>query len=246
MNLLRGRGRGVERTAGRRHSRQRARAASASRPAREAPRRVQRPATPGVPSRPRYFTLAQQRVGRPPRRPDRIDRSSRTSRAGAPRTASAATPADRPATPRVAFGAHDLEHEVERGGERLGGQRQRIERLARHLGVREHAAREIQVRQRPLEHDGGPLQTPGACFTCARRPTSSSSRSRDTNQRHRPAARGFAGADEHGARRRQASSRSSAMPGSTSWMRWWRPGRQHVLGRHDVESLRPGRRASRS
>src|SRR5436190_5371146 len=50
------------------------------------------------------------------------------------------------------------EHEVDRRGKRLRGQRQRIERLVRHAPVGEHLPREIEVRERPLKDDSGPLE----------------------------------------------------------------------------------------
>ncbi len=51
----------------------------------------------------------------------------------------------------------EREDHVERPGERLGGERQRVERLIRTSGVGEHRARQVEVRQRALEHDGRPV-----------------------------------------------------------------------------------------
>ena len=50
------------------------------------------------------------------------------------------------------------EHQVDRRGKRLRRERQRVERLVRHLRVAEHLPRQVQVRQRPLEHDRRPAQ----------------------------------------------------------------------------------------
>ena len=67
--------------------------------------------------------------------------------------------------PAVA-GAHELDDEIERRRIRLGRQRERIAGLKRYAGLREHLACEIQVRQRPLEHDRG---GGGVRFDSARR-----------------------------------------------------------------------------
>ena len=53
---------------------------------------------------------------------------------------------------------HELEHEIERGGVGLGRQRQRVEGLIRNAGIGEHVAREIDVRQRALEHHRPPIE----------------------------------------------------------------------------------------
>ena len=55
----------------------------------------------------------------------------------------------------------DLEDEVERGRKRLGGERTGVERLIRNMGLREHAPREIDVRERSLEDERRALRDPG-------------------------------------------------------------------------------------
>ena len=50
---------------------------------------------------------------------------------------------------------------VHRGGKRFAGERQRVGRLIRDAAVGKDLAREIQVRQRTLEHDRRPVQSRG-------------------------------------------------------------------------------------
>ena len=50
------------------------------------------------------------------------------------------------------------ENQIQRGGERLGGQRQRVARLQRHAAGREHASRQIHVRQRPPNDNAHPIE----------------------------------------------------------------------------------------
>jgi hypothetical protein len=50
------------------------------------------------------------------------------------------------------------EHEIDRGGERLGRQRQRVERLIWHARVGEDLPRQVEVRQRPLEDNRRPSE----------------------------------------------------------------------------------------
>ena len=59
------------------------------------------------------------------------------------------------------FRHRDLEDEVERGRKRLGGERTGVERLIRNMRVREHAPREIDVRERSLEDERRALRDPG-------------------------------------------------------------------------------------
>ena len=68
------------------------------------------------------------------------------------------------------LGRGELEDDVERGGERFGGKRQRVEGLIRNPGAAEDIAREIQVRQRASEDDADALErrTFGGRFDAAR------------------------------------------------------------------------------
>jgi hypothetical protein len=54
------------------------------------------------------------------------------------------------------------EDQIHGRGKRLRRQRKGVERLVWHLSVLEHLAREIQVRQRPLEDNRGPAKRRGA------------------------------------------------------------------------------------
>ena len=62
------------------------------------------------------------------------------------------------------------EDQVQRGGERLGGQRQRVARLERHAARGEHAPREIHVRQRPPNHDANSIQCCAGRQSCVAAP----------------------------------------------------------------------------
>jgi hypothetical protein len=60
-------------------------------------------------------------------------------------------------------GRDELEHQIERRGIRLCRQRQRIERLVGNTRVGKHVAREIDIRQRALEHHRAPIEIGCAC-----------------------------------------------------------------------------------
>ncbi|HEY4957924.1 MAG TPA: hypothetical protein VII31_08925, partial [Caldimonas sp.] len=57
---------------------------------------------------------------------------------------------------------HELDDDVERGRERLGRERQRVEGVIRKARAAEHLASQIQVRQRPLEDDRRAVEMPGS------------------------------------------------------------------------------------
>ncbi len=67
-------------------------------------------------------------------------------------------------------GRDGAEHEVDRRRERLGPERERIERLVRNLCVREDLACQIQIRQRTLKHDRRPPQRGRAITRGLQRP----------------------------------------------------------------------------
>ncbi len=53
---------------------------------------------------------------------------------------------------------HELEHEIQRGGIGFGGKWQRIECLVWNAGIGKDVTRQIDVRQRALEHDRPPIE----------------------------------------------------------------------------------------
>ena len=126
-------------------------------------------------------------------------------------------------------GGDRAEDEIDRGGKRLRGQRQRVERLVRHLRVGEDLPRQIQIRQRPLEHDRRPPERRRARRALQRRartrPAPLHGRGRRTTAPQLGAAASGVRHDQHragalaGAAKREA--RTSSMPGSRlSCSRW--------------------------
>ena len=60
--------------------------------------------------------------------------------------------------PAGGFRDHEREDQIERGGKRLGGERQRVERLVWQPRIGEDLAGQIEIRKRTLEHDGRPVE----------------------------------------------------------------------------------------
>jgi hypothetical protein len=53
--------------------------------------------------------------------------------------------------------AHERQHEIERGCDRLGCKRPRVQGLKRHVRASEYLTCDVEVRQRPSENNGSPL-----------------------------------------------------------------------------------------
>jgi hypothetical protein len=52
------------------------------------------------------------------------------------------------------FRDREREEKVDRCDERLGRERERVQRVVRKPRIIEYLSRQVQVRQRPLKHDG--------------------------------------------------------------------------------------------
>ena len=140
------------------------------------------------------------------------------------------------------------EDEIERGGERLGGERQRVGRPdSGYSRGAEHLPRQVEVRQRPLEDDAGALEPDGSpsALSRARRliqraaSASSSSRSRKTKTAAGSAPASAAGASNTGGAD-AVGNRVSSIPGNASCSRSCQPAASSRFGGDDVEALDTG------
>ena len=131
----------------------------------------------------------------------------------------------------------DVENEVERRGERFGGQRQRVEGLERHAGAAEDRPREVQVRQRPPHDERPSMQRRGVA-----RPARRLDASRDGGEfllaiarvvHARPLAIGH---DESGTGRLDGDGRHFLEPGQRRVNPLEKAGREGRLGRHHVQA----------
>ncbi len=121
---------------------------------------------------------------------------------------------------------HGGADEIEDGRHRLGGQRQRVRRLVLDSRGVEDRRRKVDVRQRPLEHDGGPGRARGSgrgrrAVALMRRATArnSSSRSRLVKCSRSASFAGASSVVETGSQAASVSSRS----GNRLWSRSCRP-----------------------